>query len=166
MAAFAQDPITLTFGSGDGAVSVEIREMPMPRVKRFKNVIGGMVEDYHQFMSDFADAQESGKPLSDSEKLMDLSDIILSRPHEILSIIIPGLPEEPFLDEENGVTFPQLVDAFDKVLTVNRLEWLKNSLPFFRDLILTIDPTDLGSRLSFPRTGTTPAYSPEPASGQ
>jgi len=140
-----------------GAEEVEVREMPLARVKRFKTVISNFAEEYNELMDTVRSTMEARDEAlergEDPETVnleldmwSDIADMIFARPHEVLSVLVPNLPKEPFEDEENGVTIPQLIDAFDTVLEVNKIEWVKKSLPFIQSLILSSDLSFLTKR--------------------
>jgi hypothetical protein len=131
--AFPPTAATVRLGDKD----YELRECPLARVRKFQEVWGTFFEDVNKFQAEAALAAENGEDVNIADTWNRIIDLALDKPYEILSILIPKLPLEPFEDEENGVTIPQILDAFEAVLEVNRIGWLKKLTPFFQNLILT-----------------------------
>lgn len=122
-----------------GSKQFELKECPLKRVRKFQEVWGSFFEEVNKFQAEAAVAAEEGEDVGIADQWNRILDLVLDKPYEILSILIPDLPKEPFEDEDDGVTVPQILDAFDAVLEVNRIEWLKKLTPFFQNLILTTD---------------------------
>lgn len=117
----------------------ELQECPLKRVRKFQEVWGAFFEEINRFQAESALAAENGAEVGIADQWNRILDLVLDKPYEILSILIPTLPKEPFEDEDEGVTVPQILDAFDAVLEVNRIEWLKKLTPFFQNMILSTD---------------------------
>lgn len=152
---FNQNGVTVTLGTE----TFTIKECPLPRVKRFQKVWGTFFEEIQRTQALTAAAAEAGEEINSMEQWNHMIDIVLEQPYEILSILIPDLPKEPFEDEDYGVTVPQVFEAFDKVLEVNRIEWLKKLTPFFQNMLLTVDTNSL--LRGTPKTEFMPESSPE-----
>lgn len=104
-------PVTL---AGRGFV---IEKIPMARVKKLGNVISQIMKDLTNL--DYETDEKAAQVVLD--KLLDF-------PYELLSLFITKLPKDIFEDEENGVTFPEFLEAMQEAVKVNRLDALKNYL--------------------------------------
>lgn len=155
-AAFSQISTTVTLGNQE----FELQEMPLPRIKRFQKLWSVFFEEIQKLQAETAAAMDTEAPVTQLDQWNRIMDLALEQPHAILSVLIPDLPIEPFEDEDNGVTVPQVFDAFDAVLRVNRIEWLKKLTPFFQSMILNIDSTALLTGTQ--RTDSTVEFSAEP----
>ena len=93
-----------------------MKRIPMARVRRLNGVLKSMIERVQKMDVE----SENGLEVALEE--------LLSFPYELMSLFIKDLPNEIFDDEENGVTFPELLDALKKAVELNRLDTLKNLL--------------------------------------
>lgn len=94
--------------------SFVIKKIPMARFKVITSTLSNI-------FSNFSDQE-----LADESVLGSLINKALEFPYEILSIFIKDLPKEIFLDEEEGVTFPEFLEALEKAIEINRLDKLKD----------------------------------------
>ncbi|WDL96409.1 hypothetical protein [Alicyclobacillus sp. ALC3] len=95
--------------------SFMVRIVPMSRVRRLADVIAGAVTEL-----------QATEMKGDEENVKVLMDKLLQFPHRLLSLFINKLPEEIFLDEDEGVTFPEFWHALEVALAINRVDALKN----------------------------------------
>lgn len=92
-----------------------IKQVPMARVKRLGPVLADVVEQVSK------DAEGGDAALT------PLLDRFLAAPHAVLSLFIDDLPEAIFHDEDAGVTMPEMLDALEKAISLNRLDVLKKA---------------------------------------
>lgn len=136
MGAFIQDPVIIRLGNLD----VEVKEMPLARLNEFKKLWSRLFQRINEVQANMAVTAENEETIEAGQVFDQFLDIALEMPYELMSIAVKDLPKEPFEDPDDGVTVPQLLDAFDVVLKVNKLEVLKKLTPFFQNTILSIDP--------------------------
>lgn len=117
-------PVTL---AGRGFV---VEKIPMVRVKRLGNVISGVMKDLSGL--DYETDDKAAQAVLN--KLLDF-------PYEILSLFITKLPKDIFEDEENGVTFPEFLEAMQEAIKLNRLDTLKNFLAPLMGMMANQSPT-------------------------
>jgi hypothetical protein len=91
-----------------------VKRIPMARVRSIGKTLAAIVGDFNT------------KDLNDSNVVEILLDKALEFPYEILSLFIKDLPKEIFEDEEEGVNFPEFLDALKVAIDVNRIDTLKN----------------------------------------
>lgn len=91
-----------------------VKQVPMARVKRLGPALAQIL------------ASVDPQALQDPTQLGSVLAQLLEAPHVLLSLFIDELPLDIFQDEVNGVTFPEIVAAFDVATRVNRLDILKN----------------------------------------
>jgi hypothetical protein len=96
-----------------GGQSFVLKKIPMARFKVITSTLSNIFKEF------------GDKKLEDTNVLDALLDRVLEFPHEILSIFIKDLPKEIFLDEEDGVSFPEFIEALEKAIEINRLDKLK-----------------------------------------
>jgi hypothetical protein len=108
-----------------GSRTYRVREVPLARLKRFKDL----------WIEFFTVVNQAGEQLRDADQAAALFDLIAEKPAELLAIAIPDLDLDDFSDEVHGATIPQVFAAFDVVLRVNHLEFLKRVVPFVTDLL-------------------------------
>lgn len=96
--------------------SFMVRIVPMSRVRRLADVIAESVEEL-----------QGTEMKGDEETVKLVTDKLLQFPHRLLSVFINKLPEDIFLDEDEGVTFPEFWHALEVALTINRVDALKNA---------------------------------------
>jgi len=137
-----------------GTFTVQVTECPLPRIKQFQKLWGQYFETINRVQAMASDAAESGEGVSNEDLWQQVFDMVFESPYDLLHVVIPTLPKEPFEDEDEGVTIPQIFDAFDVILEVNRLGWLRKLTPFFQNMILNIDPTQFLTGTG--QTGSTP----------
>jgi len=142
MGAFNQEPVACPVGTE----TVMVREMPLPRVKRFTKVVFGLVNDYQGVLDDIRVAAATNTKITGADQWQTIIDLVLDKPYSVLEILIPDLPEAPFEDEDTGITLPQLMNLFETVIEVNKLGWIKKSLPFIQNMIRS---TDLNEAMNF-----------------
>lgn len=99
-----------------------IREVPLGRVKKFK----GVWLDFFQRTNGMLDSAD----LTQDDAATALFGLIEDAPSKLMEILIPDLDVDAFNDEDDGATIPQVFDAIDVVLRVNKLEFLKRAVPF------------------------------------
>jgi hypothetical protein len=92
-----------------------VKRIPMARVRSIGKTLSSIIGDF------------SIKDLNESDNLTEiLLDKVLEFPYEIMSLFIKDLPKEIFLDEDEGVNFPEFLDALKVAIEVNRIDSLKN----------------------------------------
>lgn len=92
-----------------------VKRIPMARVRTIGKTLSALIEDF------------SKKDLSKTDNVAEIIlDKVLDFPYEILSLFIKDLPKEIFDDEENGVNYPEFLDALNTAIEVNRIDTLKN----------------------------------------
>lgn len=92
-----------------------VRRIPMARVSRLGTTLSAIVEDLTKL--DLQDNQNATEVIFNK---------VLEFPHELLSLFIKDLPEDIFKDEEEGVDFPEFLDALNTAIELNRIDTLKN----------------------------------------
>lgn len=95
-----------------------IKRVPMARIKS----LGTRVAE----IFDGIDIEKLQK--NPEEVVPTIMDKLLETPHAILSVFIKDLPLDIFLDEEDGVSFPEFLEALQTAVEVNRVDVLKNAL--------------------------------------
>lgn len=92
-----------------------IRRIPMARVKKLGKTLSAIVTDLSQTDID-----------TNKGAVESILDKVLEFPYEILSLFIKNLPKDIFEDEDEGVDFPEFINALNKAIEFNRLDALKN----------------------------------------
>jgi hypothetical protein len=92
-----------------------VKRIPMARVRSIGKTLSSIIGDFNT------------KDLNKSDNVAEiLLDKVLEFPYEILSLFIKDLPKEIFEDENEGVNFPEFLDALKVAIEVNRIDTLKN----------------------------------------
>jgi len=105
-----------------GTHTYHLHEVPLARVKRFRNV----------WTETFATLNTSvNAGIDDADTVNTLIDYVLSKPEEILQIVIPDLDLDAFNDEDTGATMPQIMHALDRAITINGCDFMRAAVPFF-----------------------------------
>lgn len=92
-----------------------VKRIPMTRVRSIGKTLSAIIGDFNT------------KDLNESDNITEiLLDKVLEFPYEIMSLFIKDLPKEIFLDEDEGVNFPEFLDALKVAIEVNRIDSLKN----------------------------------------
>jgi hypothetical protein len=106
-----------------------VRRIPMARVLQLDTVLSGILQNVANI-----DVQ---KP----EDAQTVLKQMLAFPHELLALFIKDLPRDIFEDAENGVTFPEFLEALQTAIKLNRLDTLKNFLsPLMRTFLAQGSP--------------------------
>lgn len=93
-------------------------------IARIKKIIPAIVAAFQDI-----DTKGFGQDTATAERVVtSVFDKLVEAPHAVFSVFIKDLPKEIFTDEDEGVTFPELFDAIEKVLVHNRIGGLKNLL--------------------------------------
>lgn len=98
-----------------------IRRIPMARVRKIGATLSKIIGDFTKL-----DLNEN------EDATQVIIDKALEFPYEILSLFIKDLPKDIFEDEDNGVDFPEFLEALEKAIEINRIDTLKN---FFSRLV-------------------------------
>lgn len=103
-------PVPVKLAGRDFVVKI----VPMARVRRLGDVVQKIATELQ------------GANVESTDGIDTIINKLLGFPHALLSIFIDDLPEDIFMDDENGVTFPDFWDVLQIALTINRVDALKN----------------------------------------
>ena len=113
-----------------GGRTYAVRPVPLKRIREVQQLVPAL-----------ARVVAEANPNDPAQVVQALLDALLQLPYEALRIFIPDLESREQLEE---ATVPQLIDAFQTVAQVNRLDALKNVLA----PLLTTLPSNLTSSSS------------------
>lgn len=105
-----------------GGQTVTIKPVPLGRVRLFKDTWNGLVARFTTIVSNEDPAT--------ADSVDQLTALLIDDVIDLLAVLVPGLDKEQALDPDTGATVPEIADAFNMVLDVNRLGFLRGALPF------------------------------------
>jgi len=138
---FVPEPVPIWLGSGDKVQEYKVVPAPWGALFKLKDVLRDLLEETTtlwntQIVSTVkAVAAESNdetglkqlQALLVNEKVWELLDHLLAKPHEFFRLAIPDLDPSLFdAGNSEGATIPQVWATFEVIAQVNRLDIAKN----------------------------------------
>lgn len=135
---FIPEPVSIWLGQGDQITEYKVVPAGWSSLTRLKTVFRNLMDEVAELWStelvtpsaspdpSAPQPQNTIKQLVVNERLWDMYDSLLRKPHEVLELAIPGLDPNLFSpDNPKGITTVQVIAAFETIAEVNRLEVAK-----------------------------------------